>query len=80
MPERQKHVSLGSLSNDDGNGNENVTWKYNFISLCYFAIISTRSTFTKMANYPGTKLVGVAYKVRKTMEIHRRPLTFSTKP
>ena len=26
--------------------------------LCYLAIISTRSTFTKMANYPGTKLVG----------------------
>ena len=33
--------------------------------LCYFAIISTRSTFTKMANYPGTKLVGVEYKLRK---------------
>ena len=36
--------------------------------LCYFAIISTRSTFTKMANYPGTKLVGVAYKLRKKMK------------
>ena len=23
---------LGSLSNDESNGNENVTWKYNFIS------------------------------------------------
>ena len=23
---------LGSLSNDDGNGNKNVTWKYNFMS------------------------------------------------
>ena len=30
--------------------------------LCYFAIISTRSTSTEMANYPGTKLVGVAFK------------------
>ena len=35
--------------------------------LWYFAIISTRSTFTKMANYPGTKLIGVAYKLRKKM-------------
>ena len=33
--------------------------------LCYFAIISTSSTLTKMANYPGTKLVGVAYNLRK---------------
>ena len=36
--------------------------------LYYFAIISTRLTFTKMANYPGTKLVGVAYKLRKKMK------------
>ena len=41
--------------------------------LCYFAIISTRSTFTKMANYPGTKLVGVAYKVRKKILRSRSP-------
>ena len=33
--------------------------------LCYFAIISSRSTYVKMANYPGIKLVGVAYKLRK---------------
>ena len=36
--------------------------------LCHFAIISTRSTFTKMANYPGTKLVRVAHKLRKKMK------------
>ena len=37
--------------------------------LCYFTIISTRSTFTKMANYAGTKLVRVAYyKLRKKMK------------
>ena len=36
--------------------------------LCYFAIISTRSTFTKMANYPGTKLVVLVYKLRKKMK------------
>ena len=32
---------------------------YLYFILCYFTIISTRSTFTKMANYPGTKLVVV---------------------
>ena len=37
---------------------ENIT----LFHLCYFAIISTCSTFTKMVNYPGTKLVGVVYK------------------
>ena len=31
-------------------------------------IILTRSPFTKVANYPGTKLVGVAYKLRKKMK------------
>ena len=36
--------------------------------LCYIAIISTRSTFTKMANYPGNNLVGVAYKLKKRMK------------
>ena len=43
---------------------ENIT----LFHLCYFAIISTRSTFTKTANYQGTKLVGVAYKIRKKMK------------
>ena len=33
-----------------------------------FAIISTRPIFTKMANYPGIKLVGVVYKLRKKMK------------
>ena len=55
---------IGSLSNDDGNGNENVPLSY----LCYFAIISTRSTSTETANYPGTKLVGVAFKLRNKMK------------
>ena len=43
---------------------ENIT----LFHLCYFAIISTRSTFPKMANYPGTKLLGVAYKLKKKMK------------
>ena len=36
--------------------------------LFYFAIISTCSTFTKMANYPGTKLEEVTCKLRKNMK------------
>ena len=44
---------------------ENITL---FHLLC-FAIISTRSTFAKMAHYPGTKLVGVAsVQVKKENE------------
>ena len=43
---------------------ENIT----LFHLCYFAIISTHSTSTEMANYPGTKLVGVAFKLRKKMK------------
>ena len=50
---------LGNFNRDDGNEKkktplENIT----FFDLCYFAIISIRSTCTKMANYPSTKLVG----------------------
>ena len=56
---------------------ENIT----LFHLCYFAIISTRSTFTKMANYPGIKLVGEAYKLRKEMKNSAsRAFTFSKKP
>ena len=41
--------------------------------LRYFAIILTRSTSTQTTNYPGTKLVGVAFKLRTENEkIHRR--------
>ena len=36
--------------------------------LCYFAIISIRSTSTETADYPGTKLVGVALELRKKMK------------
>ena len=43
--------------------------KISSFNLCYFAIISTRPTFTNMANYPGTKLVVVAYKLRKNTKI-----------
>ena len=43
---------------------ENIT----LFHLRYFAVILTRSTSTETANYPGTKLVGVAYKLRKKMK------------
>ena len=35
--------------------------------LCYLANILTPSTSTETANYPGTKLVEVAYKLRNKM-------------
>ena len=59
---------IGSLSSNDGNGNETSPGNITLFNLSYFAIISTRSTFTEVANYPGTKLVGVAYKLRKKMK------------
>ena len=43
---------------------ENIT----SFHLCYFAIISTPPTCTKTANYPGTKLVGVSFELRKIMK------------
>ena len=42
--------------------------KMSLFHLRYLTIISTHSTFTKMANYPGTKLVGVAYKLRNKIK------------
>ena len=36
--------------------------------MCHFAIISTRSASSETANYPGTKLVGVAFKLRKKIK------------
>ena len=36
--------------------------------LRYFAIILTHSTSRETANYRGTKLVGVAFKLRKKMK------------
>ena len=43
---------------------ENVTSFY----LCYFVNISTRPTCTKTVNYKGTKLVDMAFKLRKRMK------------
>ena len=42
---------------------ENITFH-----LRYFAIISTCSISTETPNYTGTKLVGVAFKLRKKMK------------
>ena len=42
----------------------------NRFNLCYFTIVSTHSTCTKTANYPGTKLVGIrVFKLRMRMTI-----------
>ena len=46
----------------------------NLFHLCHFAIISqsTHSTSTETANYPVTKLVGMAFKLRKKMKLSSR--------
>ena len=59
---------IGSLSNDVGNGNENVTRKYTFISFGLLRDYFNSLNFYKMANYPETKLVGVAYELRNKMK------------
>ena len=61
---------VGNLSNGNDDKKENVTLKSDItlFHLCYFAIISTHSTCKKTANYPGTKLIGVAFELRKRMK------------
>ena len=56
---------LGNLSSDEGNTNENATWKCKWLLfyLCYLLALPLTSTET--ANYPITKVVGVALKLRK---------------
>ena len=73
VTERNARASLGRtvqeiLGNDDATVTKTSPENISFFHLCCFAIISTRSTFTKMANYPGTKLVGLVYKLRKKNE------------
>ena len=59
-------VWIGNLSSDNGNTNENVTAEnITLFHSCSFVIISTCSTSTEMEIFPGTKMVGVAFKLRK---------------
>ena len=59
---------LGNLSSDEGNTNENATWKCKWLLfyLCYLLALPLTSTET--ANYPVTRFVGVALKLRKLNE------------
>ena len=43
---------------------ESISSRY----LRYFAIIQIRSTCTMWVNYPGTKLVEMAFKIRKRIK------------
>ena len=61
-------ATIGSLYNDDGNGNENVTRKYIFISFLLLRDYFNSFNFYKNGDYPETKLVGVAPKLRKNMK------------
>ena len=79
---------LVNLSSDEGDTNENITWKYKMILfVILFSITLTRLTSAEMANYPATKLVGVTLKLRKLNEkfavmrsCSQQNLDFSTKP
>ena len=60
---------LVNLSSDEGDTNENITWKYKLILfVLLFSITLTRLNSTEMANYSVTKLVGVTLKLRKLNE------------
>ena len=60
---------LVNLSSVEGSTNENVTWKCNFILfVLLIGITLTRLTSTETANYPVTRFVGVALKLRKLNE------------
>ena len=53
---------IGSFSNDDGDGNENVTENISSRYVYYFAIIPIRLTCRMWAKPPGTKLIGTTFK------------------
>ena len=53
---------IGNLSNDDSDGNKKSRLKVYFY---FIFVLQTQST--KTVNYPGTKLVEVAFKLRKRM-------------
>ena len=60
---------LVNLSSDEGDTNENITWKYQIILfVLLFGITLSHLTPTEMADYPVTKLVGVTLKLRKLNE------------
>ena len=49
---------LVNLSSDEGDTNENITWKHKIIGfVLFFSITLTRLFSTEMADYPVTKLV-----------------------
>ena len=64
---------------NDGDTNENITWKYKIILfVLLFGITLSRLTSTEMADYLVTKLVGVTLKLRKLND--KFAFMFSTKP
>ena len=73
---------LVNLSSDEGDTNENITWKYKIILfVLLFSITLTRSTSTEMANYPVTKTGRSYAKIKKIEWKNRRhAFMFSTTP
>ena len=52
----------------DGDAKKTSFESTTLFHLCCLAIILTHSTCTQTTNYPGTKLVGVPFKLRKRMK------------
>ena len=59
---------LGTLRSDDDDATKTSLEKVTSRFFCYFAIIPIRSTCTTWAKYPGTKLIGVAFKLGRRMK------------
>ena len=74
---------LVNLSSDEGDTNENITWKYKIILfVLLFSITLTRLTSTEMATELPSNQIGRSYaEIKKTeWKIRRHAFMFSTKP
>ena len=72
-----------NLSSDEGDTNENITWKYKIILfVLLFSITLTRLTSTEMATELPSNQIGRSYAEIKKIEwkIRRHAFMFSTSP
>lgn len=61
-------AKIGNIRNDNGNTDENVTWKYKFLLIESFRDYSNSLDVYNEGNYPGTKFVGTACRLKKRMK------------
>ena len=63
-----EETSFSGLSNDDGNGNENVTWKYIFISFVLLRYYFNSLNFYKNGELSRNQIGRSGIKVKKENE------------